>query len=189
MALNKKLLSIVVLTVVALCSVGQAHAIKKGEKAFGLRTGYVSRNNSADLGLFFQYTFSKWIRIQPGADIVFRHNNKSAFTADLNVHVPVGFEDDNFTLYPLAGLNFSSWNRSFPRIAPDLNPDEEQPGEFPEITDLGETSKRTNRFGFNLGAGFDMKINSKLRFSIEVEYTFVVSHSGVRALAGINYIF
>ena len=76
-------------------------AAQKGEKTFGVRTGYVSRNNSADIGLFFQYTFSEHFRLQPAADIIFRHNDRDAFMVDLNAQVPIDISSENFSLYPL----------------------------------------------------------------------------------------
>lgn len=159
-----------------------AHAVEKGEKTFGVRTGYVSRNNSADLGLYFQYTFSKHFRLQPAADLVFRHKDRDAFMVDINAQVPIEFSNDNFSLYPFAGLNFSSWNRHY--NAGNDAPEFENPDEFSP-----EWSSRTNRFGVNVGAGFDLKVSSTLKLSLEAGYTFVKSNSGLRALVGIGYVF
>ena len=163
-------------------SAPSAQASRKGEKVFGVRTGYVSRNNSMDVGLYFQYTFSDYFRLQPSADIVFRHNDRNAFFADLNAQVPIAISEDTFTLYPLAGLNFSSWNHHF---SSDTATAEE------ELLDemVPEWSARTNRFGANVGAGFDLKLSSTLKLSISATYTFVKSNSGVRVMAGIGYVF
>lgn len=160
-----------------------ANAAQKGEKTFGVHTGYVSRNNSADLGLYFQYTFSDHFRLQPSADIIFRHHDREAFTIDLNAQVPIGFDSDKFSLYPFAGINFSSWNRHQPIF--EFVPDE---GEG-QIIYEGNKSTRSNNFGVNLGAGFDLKISSTLKLSIEGGYTFVKRNSGVKVLVGLGYIF
>ena len=59
-----KIVKTIVLTAVVMAGMNvTANAAEKGDKVFGVRTGYVSRNNSADLGLFFQYTFSKYFRL------------------------------------------------------------------------------------------------------------------------------
>ena len=173
----KRLVKSVILAIAmaAFCAPA-SFASQKGEKVFGVRTGYISRNRSADLGLFFQYTFSEHFRLQPSADLVFRHHNREAFTVDLNAHVPIAVTGDDFSLYPLAGINFSSWNHHFDSL---------EDGEL--ITP--EWSSRTNRFGANFGAGFDLKVTSTLKISIEACYTFIKSNSGVRVLAGIGYVF
>ena len=173
-----KIVKTIVLTAVVMAGMNvTANAAEKGEKVFGVRTGYVSRNNSADLGLFFQYTFSKYFRLQPSADLVFRHNDRDAFTVDINGQVPIDFSTSKFNLYPFAGLNFSSWNHHYKIMNPEV----------PDWTDQG--SSRSNYFGVNFGAGFDLNVSSTLRVSLEACYTFVKSNSGVRVLAGIGYIF
>lgn len=171
-----KILKVLVVAVVAATSV-TASAAEKGEKVFGLRAGYVSRNNSADLGLFFQYTFSKHFRLQPSADLVFRHQDRDAFTVDINAQVPIDFSTEKFDLYPFAGLNFSSWNHHY--FTMDM--------ESPNF--MTPASSRNNYFGVNLGAGFGLKVSSTLKISLEAGYTFVKSNSGVRVLAGIGYVF
>lgn len=164
---------------VAACVFTDANAASKGEKTFGVRTGYVSRNNSADVGLFFQYTFSRYFRLQPSADIIFRHNDRDAYTIDLNAQVPIELSgDDKFSLYPYGGLNFSSWNHHFYSAS-----------DSPEGGMTNKVSSRSNYFGVNLGAGFDLKITSTLKISIEAGYTFVKKNSGVSVLAGIGYVF
>lgn len=166
------------LLVLSMAGTQTVSAAEKGEKTFGVRTGYVTRNQSADVGLFFQYTFSSHFRLQPSADLVFRHKDRDALTLDLNAQVPIEISRDNFSLYPFAGLNFSSWNRHFSEILPD------DPTET-----VVKWSKRNNNIGVNLGAGFDLKLSDTMKLSLEAGYTFVKSNSGVRILAGIGYIF
>lgn len=180
MRIRSALRNIVVAAIVALSFTPAAFAAQKGEKVFGVRTGYVSRNKSADIGLYFQYTFSNYFRLQPAMDLVFRHKDRDAFTVDLNGQVPLQLGSDVFTLYPFAGLNFSSWNR---HIKFD--------GDLPTLAeDRGrDTSSRSNYFGVNLGAGFDLKLSPTLKILLEAGYTFVKSNSGLRVLAGIGYVF
>ena len=179
----KSTLGRIILGLLLMCIfIPAANASQKGEKTFGVRTGYISRNNSMDVGLFFQYNFSDHFRLQPAADIIFRHNDRNAFMVDLNAQVPIDLGGDNFSIYPLAGINFSSWNHHFPADIPMSEED------FLEEL-VPEWSERTNRFGVNIGAGFDLKITSTLKISIEGTYTFVKRDSGVRVLAGIGYVF
>lgn len=151
------------------------YAAKKGEKTLGVRTGYVTRNNSADIGLYFQYTFSEYFRLQPAADMIFRHNGRDAFTFDLNAQFPIAIGSEKFSLYPFAGLNYSSWNYNRNTLDDDGI----------QIV----TNSRTNGLGANLGAGFDLNVSPTLKLSLEGEYTFVKRNSGVRILVGIGYVF
>jgi len=163
-----------VLVVLAGVSGIEATAAERGQKTFGVRTGYVSRNKSMDAGLFFQYTFSQHFRLEPSADIVFRHDDRDAFMIDLNAQVPFSFSNSIFDLYPFAGLNFSSWNHHFPDEVSDFNDD---------------VSTRTNRFGINFGAGFDLKVSDTMKLNLQAGYTLLKANSAFRLLVGIGYIF
>lgn len=165
----------------------EVHAVEKGEKVVGVQFGYASRNSSADLGLFFQYTFSKHFRLQPQAQLVFRNKNRDAFLFDINAQVPIAFTSNKFTLYPFAGLNFSSWNQH--NIIGEVNIEENPENPEQPKLEVISYSERKNSIGVNLGAGFDLKVSSSLKISLEAGYTFVKYNSGVRVLAGIGYIF
>lgn len=182
MSLKSKLTGCLLAALMTFGCISTAEAAERGEKTFGVRTGYVSRNRSADFGLFFQYSFSEHFRLEPAADLVFRHHDRDAFTIDLNAQVPFDFSDDKFSLYPFAGLNFSSWNYHFKTIYTN--------GWVPLDDDYTTgVSSRKNRFGINLGAGFDLKVSSTLKLSLQAGYTFVKANSGIRILAGIGYVF
>ena len=147
--------------------------INKGEKSLGPKIGYASRNSSAVAGLVFQYTFSQHLRIAPEVGYVFRHKNQDAFLADINFHVPFGLLDtDKVALYPLAGLAFNSWALHG----------------HDSVEDVDVTS-HVNRFGLNLGAGFDLRCSSTLKLNLEAKYTLVKSYSSAYITLGISYVF
>lgn len=146
----------------------------KGEKSVGPKLGYVSKNQSAMAGLFFQYTFSSHFRLSPEIGYTFRHNDKDAFTFDLNAHIPFGFTGERVTFYPLAGLNYSSWNTHFTRE------------EYDKIDDV---STRKSRFGVNMGAGFELRCNESLKLNLEAKYTLIKQFSSFNMSAGISFIF
>jgi len=147
--------------------------INKGEKSLGPKIGYASRNSSAVAGLVFQYTFSQHLRIAPEIGCVFRHKNQDAFLADINFHVPFGLLDtDKVALYPLAGLAFNSWALHG----------------HDSVEDVDVTS-HVNRFGLNLGAGFDLRCSSTLKLNLEAKYTLVKSYSSAYITLGISYVF
>ena len=124
---------------------------ERGEKCVGAKLGYVDKNNSASMGLVFQYSFSRHLRVAPEIGCVFKHKNMDAFTIDFNFHTPFTFTGEKAALYPLAGLNYSSWNRTMPRELVD------------EIDDI---TTRTSRFGLNLGAGFELRCSRTLKLGI-----------------------
>ncbi len=149
--------------------------IQKGEKSFGPKIGYVSHNKSAVAGLVFQYTFSQPLRISPEIGCAFRNNDEDAFLVDLNFHVPFGIVDsEKVAIYPLAGLAFNSWSRH---------------GVKPDEADDVDVTTHTNRFGANLGAGFDLRCSSTLRLNLEAKYTLIKSYSALYLTAGISYVF
>lgn len=143
------------------------------EKTFGVKTGYISRNQSAEAGLFFQYSFTDHFRLAPEVNLAFRNQNKDAFIVDVNCHVPLA-QSGLAEFYPLAGLNYSSWS---------------QHQTFYEQIESKDVSKRTTRFGLNLGGGMDLKINSTLKLKLEAIYTMVEANSAFRATVGIGYSF
>lgn len=162
---------LLMLTVMAVPASGQ---VVKGEKSFGPKLGYISKNKSAIAGLFFQYAFSEHFRVAPEIGYVFRHNDLDAFTIDVNAHIPFGFTGEKVAFYPLAGLNYSSWNSHFNREA---------------FEDSKDVSTRTNRFGANVGAGFELRCSESLKLSIEAKYCLIKSFSSAQIAAGISFVF
>ena len=147
---------------------------ERGEKCVGAKLGYVDKNNSASMGLVFQYSFSRHLRVAPEIGCVFKHKNMDAFTIDFNFHTPFTFTGEKAALYPLAGLNYSSWNRTMPRELVD------------EIDDI---TTRTSRFGLNLGAGFELRCSRTLKLGIEAKYTLIKSYCGACLAAMVCYVF
>ena len=74
-------------------------------------------------------------------------------------------------LYPLVGVAFNSWNRHL------------------STDDLGDVTTHVNRFGFNAGAGFDLRCSQSLMLNLEARYTLVKSYSSAIVTVGISYIF
>lgn len=153
---------------------GMQAQVVKGEKSVGPKLGYVSKNQSALAGLFFQYAFSEHFRIAPEIGYTFRHKSMDAFTFDINAHMPFGFTGEKVAFYPLAGMNFSSWNTHFNRE------------DFAEMDDV---STRTSRFGLNVGAGFELRCNQNLKLTLEGKYCLIKKYSSAMISAGISFVF
>ena len=145
----------------------------KGEKTVGLTTGYHTYNRSAVAGVIFTYRFARHFRLAPDATYIFRHHNTDALQRNVNAQVPfpVG---QNWDIYPLAGINYSSWNRH---------------GSLRLNEDNHDVSNRTSRLGLNAGAGANVALSESLRLGVSGRYTFVKGYNGAMFTASISYSF
>ncbi|MBD5185986.1 MAG: porin family protein [Bacteroides sp.] len=156
----------------ALITAVTAGGVERGEKTLGLRGGYNTRNESGVAGVYFQYAFSRHVRLAPNVDYVFRNKGTDAYSCNINVHFPLYFgSSTRFDLYPLAGVNFISWNHR-------LN-----------NSDGIDTSSRVSRLGLNAGAGAEYYCTPTLKLCVEAKCNFVEANtSGVFSI-GIGYVF
>jgi len=158
---------------VLLATSGASAQLVQGEKSLGVKLGYVSENSSAVGSLAFQYNLTSRLRIAPEIGCAFRNNDKDALLIDLNLHVPFGLtESNNVLLYPLAGISFNSWS-----------------SHHKSPLDDADVTSHINRFGFNLGAGFNLRCSETLQLSLEAKYTLIKSFSSTYVTAGISYLF
>lgn len=139
---------------------------KDRRKTFGVYTGLVTKNTSADAGVMFKYRFSHVFRLGADADIVFKHKGRDAFLADINAEIPIDFSD-KVEFYPLAGANYSSWS----------------------IKNDDDNSGRSNHLGVNLGAGLVFKVTPSMRLNLQAAYTLVKHDPTARINFGIGYAF
>lgn len=165
----KKLL---IIAAVAALSLPASAQMVRGEREFGPKLGYISHNKSALAGLVFRYATSSHLRISPEIGCAFRHHNQEALLIDLNLHFPFGVGGEKVALYPLAGLAFNSWSTH-----------------MVDAQDAVDVTTHFNRFGANLGAGFDLRCSSTLKLNIEAKYVLVKSYSSAVISAGISYVF
>lgn len=146
----------------------------RGEKSFGVKAGYMSRNRSVLAGLMFEYSFSRHFRAAPQLGVVFRNHNEDALLVDLDFHFPVSLGGERASFYPIVGLGFNSW------AIHGRKHDEEVPKDV--IT-------HRNRLGGNFGGGFDFRLTDSLKLRAEAKYALNKSFSNVQIVAGISYIF
>ena len=143
----------------------------RGDKAFGVRAGFESRNTSAVAGISFEYTLSRHVRLAPEIDLIFRHKNMDAGAFAINVDFPLQLRNDRSAFYPMAGLVYRSWAKHT------------HSGEAKDNID------RTNALGLNLGAGYEARLSNTCKFSIEAVYTLQRHFPGLEILAGISFVF
>lgn len=87
---------------------GASAQVERGQKSFGPRVGYITKNNSALVGLNFDYAFSSHVRIAPAIGLVFRNEDRDALLIDVDMHFPIATSARS-GFYPLVGAAFNSW--------------------------------------------------------------------------------
>ncbi len=143
----------------------------RGEKSFGIRGGFVSRNTSATAGLQFTYAFSRHVRIAPSADVYFRHNNLDALAISVDMHFPVAMSAKS-AFYPIAGAAYTSWGRH--NIADES---------------MKDVTSHTNGLGLNVGAGVDFRTSESVRICLEARYTLMQHLPTAIVAVGFGYVF
>ncbi len=145
--------------------------LRRGEKSFGPRVGYVSRNKTVAAGLQFEYAFSRHVRIAPEIDIAFRRNNADALAIGIDMHFPFSLAAaDRFAVYPLAGVSYTSWG-------------------IHGVEENKDVTTHENRFGINAGGGVEFRVTPSLKLSAEGKYIFMKDYGTAMATARIAYVF
>lgn len=157
-----KFSAIILATVAGLFMNPVTVSAEKGEKTLGLMGGYASYNNSGIGGLFFQYSFSRHVRISPELGYIFRNQEKSAFVCSVDMHFPFRVAR-GYKLYPLAGITYNRWDNKF--------------------------EKHDIHGGIDLGGGMDLYFTSSLKLNLQAKYSLMEKTGGCYVQMGIGYIF
>ncbi len=112
---------------------------------------------------------------------MFRNDGLDALMLNLNMEFVFPLAQGRCDIYPLAGINFSSWNYH--------NLDSYLPPDGAALTPTNDVSSRVSRFGLNAGAGFGVNISGSLRLSASATYTFIKKFHGANIALGIHYRF
>ncbi|MDE7473323.1 MAG: porin family protein [Muribaculaceae bacterium] len=165
-------------TALSIATAPTAAAIgNRGEKTVGVSAGYNTFNESAVGGVFLQYRVNRLIRLAPDVSYVFKHNNTDGVALNLNVQMPLPImPTGRVNLYPLAGLNYTSWS---------YHPE----GTKPAIIEGDDVSERVSKFGLNVGAGLDIYATGTLKLFVEGKYVGVRHYSSGVITVGIGYSF
>lgn len=158
-----------------------APSLTARENSMGVRAGFNTRNSSPVAGLWFQHEFAPHFRLAPNVDYIFRRNNTDALSINCNAQFPFRFGQSGlFAVYPLGGLNYTSWNYHH-----DDDPDTSDS----TYDGKGDVTSRKNRFGINAGAGIEYRATPTLKLALEAKGTFVKSYSSATVAVSIGYIF
>ena len=175
MNISGKLLTAAALAVTTFCGGLTARADQyRGEKTLGICVGYNTYNQRPLAGAQFSYRFNRLLRLSPSAEYVFRNKGLDALMIDLNMEFVFPVAQGRCDIYPLAGVNFSSWNYH---------------DNTPGLPSTDDVSSRVSRLGLNAGAGLGVNITRSLRLSVSATYTFIEEFHGANITAGIHYRF
>lgn len=177
--MNKKIIQVLMVVVVAILTSSSVYAQKKGETAFGggLSVGTGDDYTNVGIGAKFQWNPIDNLRLEPSVNYFFKKDYNSIWDASANLHylIPVS---DKITLYPLAGLgmmNIKFHGNSIDDI---------------QIGDMIFQFKNTSEtyFAFNLGAGADFAITDNWVLNIEFKYKISEFNRAVFSM-GVAYKF
>lgn len=160
-----------IMAVLLTVTFGASAQIERGQKSFGPRVGYITKNNSSLVGLNFDYAFNSHVRIAPSIGLVFRNEDRDALLIDVDMHFPIATSAKS-DFYPLVGAAFNSW--AFHNVDNDT-PD--------------DVITRKNGFGINAGAGWEISLSRALRLGFEAKYTLIRHNPNGRFTARIAYVF
>lgn len=152
--------------------IGLSAGVSASNSAVSLRTGYISRHETASAGLSFRYRFTPRFALAPSIDYIFRHHDYDGLMLNVDGHFLLPFSTEKVEFYPLAGVNFSSWSNY--------------------MGDSGvedDTTRRVSRWGVNVGAGAALNITRSFRLGIEAKYIGVKSNSSAALTFSIGYNF
>lgn len=172
MSIKQWITALVVLIATA-CTIPCKADSYTGEKTLGIVVGYNTTNREPVAGAQFTYRFNRLLRIAPAIDYVFRRDGRDALQFDANMHFLFPVDHGRANIFPLVGVNYSSWN--FHPVA------------IGNITD--DVSTRLSNIGLNLGGGADINLTGSLKLSLTAHYTFIKDGKGANILAGIHYRF
>lgn len=150
--------------IIALITASTSLMAQKGEKTVGLLAGYTTESHAAVAGLFFQYRCSSLLRLAPDCQFVIKNNNRSAFIFNGNAQFLIKTSAKT-NIYPLAGITYHNWKTYNAGIG------------------------NQNRFGANVGAGFEAMATPTLKLSVEAKYSLVKDFSSGNFFASIGYLF
>lgn len=170
--IRTKLLVLIIALSASMTAFSASAQFVRGEKSFGPKVGYVTRNNSMSAGLAFQYSLSSVVRIAPEIGLIFRHENLSGLNIDVNVHLPINLNTKRCILYPIIGVNYTSWGLH------SIN-----------VVNHKDVTEHSNSLGVNGGAGFEYRCNNSMKLALEAHYSLLRHYSTTHLQASIAYIF
>ncbi|MBQ7690218.1 MAG: porin family protein [Muribaculaceae bacterium] len=158
-----------------LCSTAALAQAEKGDVATGVNLLYGFGIKSMAIGAKFQYTIIDHVRTEAAFNYFFKKDFVSMWDVSLNAHYLIPVHQENFYLYPMAGLTFASTNYDSEGASRKLLP--------------SEIGKSHSRIGVNLGAGAQYQYSDHVGFTLEYRYSVMKDIDQSVIGVGVNYKF
>ena len=155
---------LILVAIIAITSLMGLHAAE-GDIAAGLQFNYASKNSMIGLGVVYQIEPVRNFRIAPEFIYFFENNNLSDYNVNINFHYLIP-TSSNSCIYPLAGFSYVNFKDSY-----------------------GSFSTHTNRYGANVGIGFEYTINPKFKFYTEERFHIIKHWNESVTSLGLKYCF
>jgi opacity protein-like surface antigen len=139
--------------------------------------GLVYASEINNLGLTFNgvYTFNEVWEGSVGFSHIFEKNMVRYNIVDLDAHYIFYRDEENLSVYGLAGLGFTSWKVTIPGFS--------WMGNY-----IPETTATDTEIGLNLGVGLNYRLTERLNLSPQLRYT-IMDGSYLRIGASVQYLF
>lgn len=186
-----------------------AAAIETGDMAVGLNLGVAPCLESGasvtnfGIGARFQYNVAAPVRLEANFNYWFKSKGLDALDLAVNAHYLINLSD-KLRVYPIAGVGFAhlggggggsfdpgdfdygdfDYDDFFSRSRSGWD---DIFGDIEDAADAGGTS--ANKFMFNVGAGIEYDITSKLAVSAEIKYQYIQYFNRLPIHLGISYRF
>lgn len=163
----KKLIALLAFASLLFAPLAQAQS--HNSMSLGVSTGYLFDCENVQGGIFMHLPIAKNWRVGASIDYAFSNHNRSNLEISGDIHYLVPFAG-RFSFYPLGGIAFQSWRGNA----------------FQSDKSLSNT---INKFGINLGAGFEMNLSRNLDLHIEGKYIFIDRFHQANISIGLGYKF
>lgn len=158
---------IVMVLMLAICSLGAYAQTHQGQSSAGFIIGYGFDSENATLGIDYRYCVTNEVRLNPSLTYLVKNDGLSAWAIDANVHYLFRLSDI-FGFYPLAGLSLSFWNWDI-------------------VDEWGDDTD--TRFGANIGLGGELYASDYITVGLEVKYNIIKDYDQAMFGVRIGYSF
>lgn len=176
---------------------------QKGQSAVGINLGAAPCLESGasltnfEIGAKYQYGITDAIRLEAGLSYGIKSKGVGVFDIAANFHYLFNI-GDKFKVYPLVGIGFGhisggSFGKSeMESFLDDLEAAagiNKYKNNGEENTDEDDSSTSANKFLFNVGAGAEYALTSKLSVGVELKYQYMSHFSRLPITLGVTYRF
>lgn len=178
-----------------------AAAIETGDMAAGLNLGVAPCLESGasvtnfGIGARFQYNVAAPVRLEANFNYWLKSKGCDVIDLAVNAHYLINLSD-KLRVYPIAGVGFAHLGGGgggsfdygdFDLFSRSRGGWEDYLDEIEDAADAGGSS--ANKFMFNVGAGIEYDITSKIAVSAEIKYQYIQYFNRLPINIGVTYRF